>query len=422
VIEHVRGLQCTLCGTAYAPSEVTYTCPACGSDGNLDVLYDYDSIAANWNADQVKDIALGLWRYKTLLPIAYESKIPPLSVGGTPMYQENDIAASLGLREVWIKDDGRNPTGSLKDRASALVVARAMEEGRDIVTTASTGNAGAALAGVAASVGIPSVIFAPAKAPQAKVAQLLVYGATVLLVDGTYDQAFELCLGATEMYNWYCRNTGFNPYTTEGKKTVSYEICEQLSGQHDKFTAPDHIFVSVGDGNIIAGVHKGLKDLLALGWIGHMPKLVGVQAEGSAALYQAWMDGIDPAKMQPIDANTVADSISAGLPRDRVKAMNAVQQTNGFFMTVTDEEIIGAIPLLARASGVFAEPAGAAAYAGLLKAVRQGQVDSDECVVVLITGSGLKDIASAMRSVSPARVIAPTLEAVGEAVFEIFGM
>jgi threonine synthase len=420
-LEHVRALKCTLCGTEYAQSDVTYTCPACGSDGNLDVLYDYSRISTNWEADQQKDTAQGIWRYKTLMPIAYDAKVPPLVVGGTPLYREIDIAASLGLREVWIKDDGRNPTGSLKDRASALVVARAMAEGRDIVTTASTGNAGAALAGLAASVGMPSVIFAPAKAPQAKVAQLLVYGATVLLVDGTYDQAFELCLGATEMYNWYCRNTGFNPYTTEGKKTVSYEICEQLSGQRGKFEAPDRIFVSVGDGNIIAGVHKGLKDLLVLGWIDWMPKLVGVQAEGSAALYQAWAQGIDPAAMQSIEANTIADSISAGLPRDRVKAMNAVKQNSGFYMTVTDEEIVAAIPLLARASGVFAEPAGAAAYAGLLKAVQAGHIGRDERVVVLITGSGLKDIASAMRSVTPARIISPTLEAVGEAVFEIFG-
>lgn len=419
-MDRIKALQCTICGETYSPTEVTYTCPKCGDDGNLDVLYDYDRVAAAWEADAVRDTAPGIWRYKSLLPIAAGAAVPPLVVGSTPLYRADHLAKEIGVRELWLKDDGRNPTGSLKDRASALVVARAQAEGREIVTTASTGNAGAALAGLAASVGLPNVIFAPKSAPPAKIAQLLVYGSKVLLVDGTYDNAFDLCLGATRQYGWYCRNTGYNPYTAEGKKTVSYEICEQLSGQRGTFQAPDRLFVSVGDGNIIAGVHKGLKDLLALGWIDHMPKLIGVQAEGSAAMYRAWKDGINPAKMEPIDANTIADSISAGLPRDRVKAMNAITQTGGEFMTVSDDEIIAAIPLLARGSGVFAEPAASAAYAGLLKASQSGQLHPDERVVVLLTGSGLKDINSAMRSVSPARVIAPTLAAVEEAVFEIF--
>jgi threonine synthase len=404
----------------YAVGEVAYVCPK--DEGTLDVIYDYERVAAEWAADTRKDAAPGVWRYKTLLPIDYDAPVPPLVVGNTPLYRSEAIAHAAGVRQVWIKDDGRNPTGSLKDRASTLVVARAMMEGRDIVTTASTGNAGAALAGIAASVGMKTVIFAPAKAPQAKVAQLLIYGATVLLVEGTYDNAFDLCLDASRQYQWYSRNTGFNPYTTEGKKSVSLEICEQLGGGAGKFAAPDRIFVSVGDGSIISGVHAGLRDLLALGWIDHMPKLVGVQAEGSAALYHAWKNGIAPEAMQPIDANTVADSISAGLPRDRIKAMRAITATDGLYMTVSDDEILAAIPLLARASGVFTEPAGAAAYAGLLKLAQAGEMNKDERIVVLITGSGLKDIGSAMRSVLPARVIAPTLEALGQAVFEIFGI
>lgn len=419
-MDRIKALQCTICGETYSPSAVTYTCPKCGDDGNLDVLYDYNRVAAAWEADAARDTAPGIWRYKTLLPIAYDAPVPPLVVGNTPLYHAAHLAKEIGVRDLWLKDDGRNPTGSLKDRASALVVARAQAEGREIVTTASTGNAGAALAGLAASVGMPNVIFAPKSAPPAKIAQLLVYGSKVLLVDGTYDNAFDLCLGATRQYGWYCRNTGYNPYTAEGKKTVSYEICEQLSGRRGAFEAPDRLFVSVGDGNIIAGVHKGLKDLLALGWIDHMPKLIGVQAEGSAAMYRAWKDGINPARMEPIDANTIADSISAGLPRDRVKAMKAITETGGEFMTVSDDEILAAIPLLARGSGVFAEPAASAAYAGLLKAAQNGKLDANEQVVVLLTGSGLKDINSAMRSVQPARVIAPTLAAVEEAVFEIF--
>lgn len=416
-MEHVTGLKCTLCGQVYSAGEVAYVCPADG--GNLDVLYDYERIAAQVQAEGLREVR-GTWRYKALMPIGLDAAEPPLLVGDTPLYRADNVAQQLGVGQVWVKDDGRNPTGSLKDRASALIVARALAEGRDLVTTASTGNAAAALAGLAASVHMPTVIFVPAAAPEAKVAQLLVYGARVMLVEGTYDDAFDLCLEATDAYGWYCRNTGYNPYTAEGKKTVSYEICEQLSGRTGHFEAPDTILVSVGDGNIISGVHKGLKDLLALGWIDHMPRLIGVQAEGSAAMYLAWKNDTDPATMQPIDAHTIADSISAGLPRDRVKAMHAVRETGGAYITVTDDEIIAAIPLLARATGVFAEPAGSAVYAGLLKAAGAGMFSPDERIVALITGNGLKDVVSARKSVSQAPRVAPRLDDVARVMREVF--
>ncbi|NLH07286.1 MAG: threonine synthase, partial [Chloroflexi bacterium] len=346
---------------------------------------------------------------------------PPLLVGDTPLYRADNVAKEIGVGKVWIKDDGRNPTASLKDRASALLVAKARAEGRKIVTTASTGNAAAALAGLAASVQMPTVIFVPASAPEAKITQLLVYGAHVLLVDGTYDDAFELCLAATEKYGWYCRNTGYNPYTAEGKKTVSYEICEQLTGKRGLFRAPDTIIVSVGDGNIIAGVHKGLKDMYALGWIDRVPRLIGVQAEGSAALYNTWKAGLDPVEMQPIETNTIADSISAGLPRDRVKAMRAVTETGGIYLTVSDEEILAAIPKLAQATGVFAEPAAAATYAGLLKAAGEGVFAPDEEVVALITGNGLKDVAAAQKAVRQAPKVSPDLAEASPVINGIFG-
>jgi threonine synthase len=416
-MDHVTGLKCTICGAIYHPDEVEYVCPTDG--GNLDVLYDYERIAgqvaqAGWPHPG------GVWRYKPLLPIAPDAPIPPLLVGDTPLYKADNVASQLGLREVWIKDDGRNPTASLKDRASALIVAKAQAEGREIVTTASTGNAAAALAGLAASVQAPTVIFVPASAPEAKITQLLVYGAHVLLVDGTYDDAFDLCLEATDTYGWYCRNTGYNPYTAEGKKTVSFEICEGLAGQPGHFAAPDVILVSVGDGNIISGVHKGLKDLLALGWIDHMPRLIGVQAEGSAAMYHAWKTGIDPWTMAPIVAHTVADSISAGLPRDRVKALHAVTETDGAYLTVTDDEILAAIPALARATGVFAEPAASATYAGLIKAAESGLVRPNDQAVALITGNGLKDVGSARRAVGQAFKVAPRLEEVEQVVDKIY--
>jgi threonine synthase len=352
-----------------------------------------------------------MWRYKKLLPINADSNVPPLKVGGTPLYDAGRVAVEFGLKKVWVKDDGQNPTGSFKDRASALVVARAMEAGILTVSTASTGNAAAALAGVGASVGMNTIIFVPATAPEAKIAQLLVYGATVLLVEDTYDVAFELCSQMCVQEGWYCRNTGMNPYTAEGKKTVSYEIAEQLGWQ-----VPDVVVVGVGDGNIIAGVYKGFYDLLQLGWIERIPRLIGVQAEGSAALYHAWKDGISAQDMKPIDANTIADSISAGLPRDRTKALRAVQQTHGAFVTVSDESIIAAIPRLARLTGVFAEPAAASVFAGVQHAVQSGLINTNESAALLITGNGLKDIKRAQQSVAQGLRVQPTIESVRQAL------
>jgi threonine synthase len=407
----VAELRCVICGKSYQPAEVEYTCPACGPVGTLDVIYDVDALG---RAVTPKDIERNpdpsMWRYRALLPLADDAKVPPLAVGGTPLYNAPRLAERFGLRQVWVKDDGRNPTGSLKDRASALVVARAMADGIEVVTTASTGNAAAALAGLAASVGLPAAIFVPAAAPEAKIAQLLTYGAKVLLVQGNYDAAFDLAVAASERYGWYCRNTGMNPYTLEGKKTVAYEIAEQLGWQ-----MPDVVAVSVGDGNIISGVHKGFKDLLALGWIDRMPRLIGVQSSGSAACYEVWKDGGDPARMEPINAQTVADSIAADLPRDRVKAVRAVNETNGAFVAVDDQAILDAIPALARLTGVFAEPAASASYAGVQVALEEGHIEPDDRVLLLVTGNGLKDIKSAMRVAGSGYPVAPDIDEVEKA-------
>lgn len=394
-MEHVKHLQCLICGRIYRPVDIEYICPEHGNEGIVDVVYDYDRIKESFSREGLKGSSeWTIWRYKALLPVEGESVVPPLAVGWTPLYAVPRLVAELGLKQVWVKDDGQNPTASFKDRASAVAVVKAREKGAAVITTASTGNAAAALSGLCASVGQACVIFVPATVPQAKVAQLLAYGARVLLVEGTYDEAFDLCLEAAAEYGWYNRNTAYNPYMTEGKKTAAYEICEQL-----QWEAPDVILVSVGDGCIIGGIHKGLKDLLALGWIEKMPRLIGVQSEGSNFMAQAWENDEDVLTKAPIQANTVADSISAGLPRDRLKAMAAVRQTNGAFVQVSDGAILAAIPALARGSGVFAEPAGAAAYAGLVKAVDKGLVSGDERVVVVNTGNGLKDVQSAMRAV-----------------------
>ena len=416
MMNHVAGLKCTICGAEYAVEQVDYVCPRHGNDGTLDVLYDYERIAQRVTRKRLdEDDTRSIWRYLPLLPVdpgaaralCYPNN--PLSVvGWTPLYPAPDLASELGVKQVWVKDDGRQPTASFKDRASAIAVVKARELGYEVVTTASTGNAAAALSGLCAAVDQDNVIFVPRIAPEAKIAQLLAYGSTVMLVDGTYDQAFDLCLAAAEAFGWYNRNTGYNPYMTEGKKTVAYEICEQLG-----WDTPDVILVPVGDGCIIGGVHKGLRDLLALGWIERVPRIIGVQAAGSSPLVDAWERGIKGWDMTPVDAHSVADSIVAGLPRDRNKALRAVRETGGAYVRVTDEEILAAIPALAQGVGVFAEPAAAAAYAGLLKGIERGIVGRDERVVVLATGSGLKDIASVMRAVGePPPVVEPNLAAV----------
>jgi len=414
--QHVNGTKCSLCGAVYAPDEVRYVCPKHGDVGLLDVLYDYEKIKSQVTpADISRSRDFSIWRYRDLLPIDDRLVVPQLRVGWTPLYNAKRLGKELGLRNLWLKDDGLNPTGSLKDRASAVVVAKAKELGVEVITAASSGNAGAALAGLAASGHVPAVVFVPHTAPEAKVAQLLIYGARVFLVKGTYDQAFDLSLAASKEFGWYSRNTGYNPYTAEGKKTASFEICEQLAlakseNSTQTWSTPDRIFVAVGDGNIITGIWKGLRDLLALGWIEKLPKLMGVQAEGAAACYNAWKAGTET--ITPVDAHTISDSISVGLPRDGIRAVRSVRETHGAYVTVSDEEVLEAMRKLARGEGVFAEPAGATGYAGLAKAVRENLVDHEEEIVVVVTGNGLKDIHSAVKAAGKASLIEPNLDAI----------
>jgi threonine synthase len=404
-MDHVLGLRCVLCGAEYKPDEVLYVCPKHGDEGILDVLYDYDLIGTRLTKEGLAaNHDYSMWRYAPLLPVEEDSPRPPLQIGWTPLYHAERLGEKLGLSHLYLKDDGRNPTASFKDRASAVGVVKALELGYETITCASTGNAASSLAGLAASVGLKSFIFVPQRAPQAKVAQLLIFGARVIMVQGTYDQAFDLCLEATREYPWYSRNTAYNPYLSEGKKTAALELCEQLGWE-----APDRVFVSVGDGCIIGGLWKGLKDLLALGFIDRLPRLVGVQAEGAAPLVRAWEEGGE--EIEPLVPDTLADSISVGQPRDRVKALRAVRETGGQYVAVSDEEILEAMRLLGREAAVFAEPAGAAGFAGLSKLAARGEIDPEERIVVLVTGNGLKDVDSAIGATGQPEIIEPTMAA-----------
>ncbi len=411
----VTELRCSLCDRAYAPDSVEYTCPDCGMVGTLDVLYDYAALRAHVDRDLLSASAdHSMWRFQTLMPLGEASEVPPLRVGGTPLMATPRLAANLGLRAAWVKDDGLNPTGSLKDRASSMVIARALERHIPVVSTASTGNAAAALAGVGASVGadrVKIVIFVPASAPEGKIAQLIVYGATVLLIEDSYDVAFDLCYTLCQEQGWYCRNTGINPYTVEGKKTVAFEIAEGMG-----WRVPDAVMVSVGDGNIIAGVYKGFYDLLQLGWIERIPRLIGVQAEGSSPLARAWQQGLRAQDMPAEEADTLADSISAGVPRDRAKALRAVRNTGGGFVTVPDPDILAAIPAFARLTGVFAEPSCAIIYEGAKRALAQGILRADDEVVFLATGNGLKDVKRAQMSVGTGQRVPPDLASIRRAL------
>ena len=409
------GYRCSLCKTEYQPGQVTYTCPKDG--GNLDVVLDFDAIRKKFQPEDLTSRSEdSLWRYLPLLPIPDPGgeHTPLRAAGWTPTFALPGLARMLGLEHVWLKDESRNPTASFKDRASAVVVGRAREIQAEVVVTASTGNAGAALAGMSAAVGQKAVIFAPKTAPAAKVAQLLVFGAKVLLVDGTYDDAFDLTVKAADEFGWYCRNTGYNPFTLEGKKTAALEIWEWWRGEwrtenESLQRAALTVFVSVGDGNIISGLHKGFKDLQSLGWLQQMPRIIGVQAEGSAAIANAFHAGTET--IIPVSATTLADSISVDLPRDGVRAVRAARETGGTYVTVRDADILEAIATLGRV-GVFAEPAGATSYAGLVKAASEGIVRPDDSILVLNTGSGLKDVRAAMQAVTEAPIIEPTLEAV----------
>lgn len=402
-MRYVTDLVCISCGAHHAPAPDRYLCH-CG--GLLDVAYDYPLLKKEWDRDRLgENKENSMWRYLPLLPVDPLRRRPPLRIGWTPLYKSPSLARSLGLDgSVWIKDDGLNPTGSLKDRASGIAVAKGEEAGAKTVACASTGNAASSLAGNVASLGgsMQSVIFVPARAPQGKVAQLLVYGAKVISVQGNYRDAFALSAEAIQRWGWYNRNAAINPYMVEGKKTVVLEIAEQLGWQ-----MPDWLVLSVGDGCTIAGAGKGLRDLEALGFIDKVPRLLGVQAAGCAPICRSFYSG-EPLLAE--EENTLADSIAVGVPRNPDKAIAQVRYSKGAMVAVEDEEILAAMRIIGRTCGVFSEPAAAAGLAGLARAVREGLVERDSEVAVISTGNGLKDVANALKAVGEPLKVSPDIE------------
>jgi threonine synthase len=399
LVKYVLGLKCVFCGATYS-TRVPYTCPSCGVTGTLDVLYDYPAIARTLTRKALaRRPEQNHWRYRELLPTRPDTRLPALSVGWTPLTPAVSLARHLGVKTLYLKDDGRNPTGSLKDRASAVGVVKAHEKRQRIVSCASTGNAASSLAGMAASMGLRSVIFVPQRAPEPKVTQLLIFGATVLRVLGSYEDAFQLCQQACQRWGWYNRNCAINPYLLEGKKTVGLEVCEQLA-----WKVPDWVAVSVGDGCTIGGVWKAFREMKTLGLIERTPRMLGVQAEGAAPVTEAFRSG---EAMRPVDPHTIADSIAVGVPRNWKKAVMAIQESGGAMINVSDDEILDAMRYTGRLAGIFAEPAAATSIAGVRAASAQGIVEPRAEVVAMVTGSGLKDIRSAQSAVKPAFEIPP---------------
>jgi threonine synthase len=394
--------QCTTCGRLYHRDEVRYLCPDCAKDyrpgiplvGVLLAQFDYAAIRK---------------RFKKLNPdwslfSAVEDKhYPPYPLGHTPFFPVAALGRALGFENVWVKNDGLNPSASLKDRASFLVVAEANRLKEQSIVTASTGNAASALAAVCAAAGKRAIIFVPESAPRAKLIQMVLYGARVIPVRGSYDDAFRLSLEYTTRKGGLNRNTAYHPLTIEGKKTVGLEIYEQ-----NRFKVPDVILVPVGDGVIISGVFKAFYDLKAAGLTTKLPRLVCVQAERSAAIHHYIRRG----KYQDARRHdTIADSISVSIPSNAHLARKAVLESRGFSLTVTDQEILRGQRLLAEKTGVFAEPAAAATAAALKKLRGSELLGRKEQIVLLVTGHGLKDVEAAMKTIRIPASIEPTLDA-----------
>jgi len=400
-MDHVTTLECTLCGAEYDPDQIIYTCDEHeGTKGILEVKYDYDLVDERFDADLDGTIP-SQWKYEPFLPVDDDADPVTLNEGGTDLFEAPTLSEELGV-ETLVKDDGRNPTGCFKDRASSVAVTKARHAGREVITCASTGNAAASLCGYAARGGLDCRIFVPGSAPEGKLAQPLVYGADVLAVEGTYDEAYDLSVEVTEQYGWYNRNAAINPFQVEGKRTAGLELAEQCLVRGE---IPDWVVFSMGDGCTIAGAWKGLREFYELGYVEDHPRMLGVQAEGATAIHDAFHGNEDPGTV----AETMADSIAVGVPRNVVKACRALEESDGTSVLVSDEDIMAAEVLLGSSEGIYAEPAGAAPVAGVQEALDRGIVDPSDTVVVASTGFGLKDTESAKQATGGVERIDPDI-------------
>jgi len=374
-------LECIGCGKEYSPEKVIYTCTIC--DDLLSVEYRYDQIPSKLDK-QWKDRPLSVWKYRELLPITDEEKIVTMGEGGTNLHSCQKIAGILGLKELYAKNEGENPTGSFKDRGMTVGVTKALELGMNRVACASTGNTSASLAAYAAKAGIKCTIIIPSgKVAFGKLAQAIAHGADVIQIRGNFDDALRIIRELCDIHQVYLLNS-VNPYRIEGQKTIAFEIRDQLG------YVPDKVILPVGNAGNISAIWKGFTELHQLNMIDSLPQMIGIQAEGAAPIAKAIKTGIDI--VEPwTKPETLATALRIGAPVNWKKAVKAIRDSKGLAETVSDQEILEAQKLLASREGIFVEPASAASIAGLKKLVLSGEVGRDEKVVCITTGHGLKD-------------------------------
>jgi len=407
-MDHVNGLRCRECGRRF-PVEALHVCDYCF--GPLEVDYDYEAIAATVSRHRIAEGPRSIWRYHDLLPVDDDTPID-LGAGFTPLVRADRLAAELGLGELWIKDDTANPTGSFKDRVVSVALTKARQLGFKVAACASTGNLANSVAAHAARSGMTSVVLIPHDLEEAKVTMTAVYGGTVVSVEGTYDDVNRLCAElASEHPSWAFVNVNIRTYYAEGSKTLAFEVAEQLGWE-----APDHVIVPIASGSQLTKVAKGFAELGKVGLLDEAPqvRISGAQAEGCAPVATAFAEGADA--IRPVKPSTIAKSLAIGNPADGWYALNAIRDSGGSCASVSDEEIVEGIKLLARTEGIFAETAGGVTIATLAKLAASGTVRREERVVALVTGHGLKTVEALAGAVGPTATIAPTLGAFDGAV------
>jgi len=407
-VDFVSGLRCRECGRAY-PAEALHVCDYCF--GPLEVSYDYERVRATISRERIAAGPRSIWRYADLLPVEDPNPVD-LGAGFTPLVRADRLAAELGLGELWIKDDTANPTGSFKDRVVSVALTKARQLGFKIAACASTGNLANSVAAHAARAGMESVVLIPHDLETAKVTMTAVYGGRVIAVEGSYDDVNRLCAELTsEQPSWAFVNVNVRTYYAEGSKTLAFEVAEQLGWQ-----APDHVVVPIGSGSQLTKVAKGFRELWQVGLLDEEPsvRVSGAQAEGCSPVATAFAEGTDA--IRPVKPHTIAKSLAIGNPADGWYALDAIRSSGGSCASVTDEEVIEGIGLLARTEGIFAETAGGVTIATLAKLAAQGVIRSDERVVAMVTGHGLKTVEALTGTVGPTATIAPTLEAFDEAI------
>jgi len=382
--------KCINCGSEYGIDEIVYFCKKCGD--LLEIKYERSELAGALKKSQWRDAPLSVWRYRDFMPISDPSRIVSLNEGGTGLHLCKRLAKHLGIRQLYVKNEGENPTGSFKDRGMTVGVTKAVELGVKSVICASTGNTSASLAAYAAKAGLQCAVLIPSgKIAYGKLSQAMIYGAKVIQVRGNFDQALDVVLKLSEKHRSIYLLNSINPFRIEGQKSLGYEICDQLNQE-----APDRIVVPVGNAGNISAIWKGFTEFHELGVVKSLPKMTGIQAAGSAPIAQAIKNGMDT--IVPVAApETVATAIRIGAPVSWKKAMNAIRESHGTAETVTDAEILDAQKTLARVEGLFVEPASASSIAGLKKLRENGEIDKDERVVCVTTGHGLKDPDTAVK-------------------------